>query len=98
MPRSQYGADPPLTDRSQQALEARPIDAAARAAQVIVDDLDGGPAELSSTIGETVLTAAALRIVQKLLGRRLADVDKSSAAQVVSRDLGHATRPRLPAT
>src|SRR5438045_5924430 len=60
-----YGADPPLTDRSQQALEARPIDAASRAAQIIVDDLDCGPAELSSTIGEPVLTAAALRIVQK---------------------------------
>src|SRR5438270_5139683 len=28
-----YGADPPLTDRSQQALEARPIDAASRAAR-----------------------------------------------------------------
>jgi hypothetical protein len=66
-----YGADPTLTNRSQQALEARPIDAASRAAQIIVDDLDCGPAELSSTIGEPVLTAAALRIVQKLIGRRL---------------------------
>src|SRR5438094_33871 len=92
-----YGADPPLTDRSQQALEARPIDAASRAAQIIVDDLDCGPAELSSTIGEAVLTAAALRIMQKLIGRRLADVDESSAAQMVSRDLGHRRPPRLPA-
>src|SRR2546429_6953486 len=92
-----YGAAPPLADRSQQALEARPIDAASRAAQIIVDALDCGPAELSSTIGEPVLTAAALRIVQKLIGRRLADVDESSAAQVVSRDLGHRRPPRLPA-
>src|SRR5947208_16219010 len=92
-----YGADPPLADRSQQALEARPIDAASRAAQIIVDDLDCGPAHLSSTLGEPVLTAAALRIVQKLIGRRLADVDESSAAQVVSRDLGHRRPPRLPA-
>src|SRR5712671_5280315 len=52
-----YGADPTLTNRSQQALEARPIDAASRAAQIIVDDLDCGPAELSRTIGEPVLTA-----------------------------------------
>src|SRR5947209_14333582 len=90
-----YGADPPLTDRSQQALEARPIDAASRAAQIIVDDLDCGPAELSSTIGEPVLMAAALRVVQKLIGRRLADVDESSAGQMVSRDLGHRRPPRL---
>ena len=40
-----YRADPPLTDRRQQALEARPVDAASRAAEVIVDDLDSGPAE-----------------------------------------------------
>jgi hypothetical protein len=79
-----YGADPPLTDRSQQALEARPIDAASRAAKIIVNDLDCGPAELSSTIGEPVLTAAALRIVQKLIGRRLADVDESGTAQVLA--------------
>src|SRR5207237_10758068 len=92
-----YGADPPFTDRSQQALKARPIDAASRAAQIIVDDLDCGPAERAATIGEPVLTAAALRIVQKLIGRRLADVDESSAAQMVSRDLGHRRPPRLPA-
>src|SRR2546429_5665510 len=91
-----YGAAPPLADRSQQALEARPIDAASRAAQIIVDDLDCGPAELSSTIGEPVLTAAALRIVQKLIGRRLADVDESSAGQGVSRGLGHPRPPPLP--
>src|SRR6478735_3174256 len=62
-----YGADPPLTDRSQQALKARPIDAASRAAEIIVDDLDRGPVELPSTIDEPVLTASALRIVQKLI-------------------------------
>src|SRR5438270_3416597 len=76
-----YGADPPLTDGSQQALEARPIDAASRAAQIIVDDLDHGPAELTSTIGEPVLTAAALRIVQELICRRLADVNEGAAAR-----------------
>src|SRR6516225_9424544 len=92
-----YGADPPLTDRSQQALEARPIDAASRATEIIVDDLDRGPAELPSEIGEPVLTTAALGIVQKLISRRLADVDESGAAQVVSRDLGHHRPRRLPA-
>src|ERR1700758_5364353 len=91
------GADPPLTDRSQQALEAGPIDSASRAAEIIVDALDRGPAELSGTIGEPVLTAAALRIVQNLIGRRLADVDKGAATQMVSRDLGHRRPPRPPA-
>ena len=75
-----YGTDPPLADRRQQALEARPIDAASRAAEIIVDDLDRGPAELPGTIGEPVLAAPALRIVQKLIGRRLADVDEGAAA------------------
>src|SRR2546421_12649218 len=88
-----YGADPPLTDRSQQALEARPIDAPSRSAQIIVNDLDCGPAELSSTIGEPVLTAAALRIVQKLIGRRLADVDKNGPAQGGSPVLGYCRPP-----
>src|SRR6516225_10042733 len=68
------GADPPLTDRSQQALKARPIDAASRAAKIIVDQLDRGPAELPGTVGQPVLAAAALRIVEELIGRRLADV------------------------
>src|ERR1700737_4895728 len=92
-----YGAGPPLTDRSQQALETRPVDAASRAAKIIVDDLDSGPAELPSTIGEPVLTAAALRVVQELICRRLADVNEGAAAQVVSRDLRHRRPPRLPA-
>src|SRR5712691_7986077 len=92
-----YCADPPFTDRRQQALEARPVDAASRAAEIIVDNLDSGPAEPLGTIGEAVLSAAALRIVQELIGCRLADVDESAAAQVVSRDLRHRRPPRLPA-
>src|SRR5260370_20870271 len=92
-----YCADPPLTDRSQQALEARPFDAASRAAKIIVDNLDSGPAELPGMIGEPVLTAAALRIVQELIGRRLADGDESAAAPIVSPDLPPRRPPRLPA-
>src|SRR5580693_201846 len=77
--------DAAFADRCQQTLEARPIHAPARAAKIIVDDLDCSPAELPGTIGEPVLTAAALRIVQVLIGRRLADVDKAAAAQMVRR-------------
>src|SRR6185295_19440699 len=93
----EYRTDAAFADRCQQALEARPIDAAAGAAKIIVDDLDRCPAELPGTIGEPVLTAAALRIVQELIGRRLADVDKSAATQMVSRDLGHRRPPWPPA-
>src|SRR6201997_854816 len=93
----EYGTDPAFADRCQQAREAGPIDAGARAAKIIVDDFDCSPAELPGTIGEPVLTAAALEIVQELIGRRLADVNKSAAAQMVSRDLGHRRSFRLPA-
>src|SRR5215471_3555079 len=81
--------DAALADRCQQTLEAWPIDADAGAAKIIVDDLDCSPAELSGAIGEPVLTAAALQIVQQLIGRRLADVDKGAATQMISRDLDH---------
>src|SRR5437879_8855616 len=43
------------------------------------------------------LMAGVLQTGEKLMGGRLADVDESSAAQVVSRDLGHRRPPRLPA-
>src|SRR6266404_3607698 len=42
-----YGADPPLTDRSQQALETRPVDARSRAAAVST----GSPIVLGSSAG-----------------------------------------------
>src|SRR5580704_5502108 len=92
-----YGTDAASADRGQQTLEARPIDPTTRAAKIIVDDLDRSPAELPGMISEPVLTAAALRIVQELIGRRLADVDKGAATQMVSRDLGHRRPPRPPA-
>src|SRR5215470_12553401 len=93
----EYRTDPAFADRCQQALEARPIDADAGAAKIIVDDLDGSPAELPGTVGEPILTAPALQIVQELIGRRLADVDKGAAAQMISRDLGHQQSSWSPA-
>jgi hypothetical protein len=38
-------------DRRQQALEAGPRDAAARAAEIVIDDLDGDPSELLGAMG-----------------------------------------------
>src|SRR6516162_2856029 len=93
----EYGTDAAFADRCQQALKTRPIDAPARAAKIIIDDFNRSPAELPGAIGEPVLTATALQIVQELIGRRLADVDKPAAAQMVSRDLGHRRPPWPPA-
>ena len=58
-----HGADTPFADRCQQALKAGACDPAARAAEIIVDDLDSGPAELLGAIGEPVLPTPALVIV-----------------------------------
>ena len=46
------GADPTLADRGQQLLEAGPGDAGAGAAEIIVDDLHGGPAQRAGAIGQ----------------------------------------------
>jgi hypothetical protein len=93
----EYGSDPPLPDRRQQTLEARSSDAAARAAEIIIVDLGGGPAKLHGAIGEPVLTPSALLVVHELIRRRLADVDEGAACEMVSRDLGHRRPPRPPA-
>jgi len=55
----EYGSHAPLADRCQQTLEARPSDAAARPAEIIIDDLDEGPAELFGAIGEPILASPA---------------------------------------
>src|SRR5580658_9024693 len=92
----QHGAHASLADCSQQSLETRSDDAA-RAAEIIVDNLDGGPAKLTSASGKTILPTAALMIVRQLIGRRLADVDIRAAREMLSRDLGHRQSSALPA-
>src|SRR5271156_819200 len=91
------GADAPFADCRQQAFEAEPVDAAARAAEIIVDDLDRVPAELPGTVGHPLLPAVALLIVQELVRRRLPDIDEVCAVQMLNRDLAHRWPPRLPA-
>src|ERR1700681_4639712 len=92
-----HGADTALTDCRQQALEARACDTAARATEIIVNDLDSGPAKLFGAIGEPVLAAPALMIVCQLIGCRLTDVDTGAACKMLSRDLGHDCSPPLQA-
>ena len=89
-----HGADPPLADRGEELLEARPGDAGAGAAEIIVDHLNGRPAQRPGAIGKSILPPAALVVVEDLIGRRLADVDHSAAGEVLSRDLGHGRPPR----
>lgn len=71
----EHGTDAAFADRCQQALEARPVDAARRSTQNIVDDLNTSPTELPGAIGETVVPALALVIVHQLIGCRLTDID-----------------------
>ena len=70
------GADPALADRRQQLLEARAGDAGTGPAEIIVDHLDGGPAQGASAIDQAVLPAPAFVIVEHLVAGRLANVDK----------------------
>jgi hypothetical protein len=93
-----HGADAPLADRSQQALETWTADAATGAAEIIIDHLDLDPAELVRAIRKPVLPALALLIVQKLVSRRLADIDDGTACEMLSGDLAHRRPPcwRVP--
>ena len=63
-------------------MEARPSDAAARAAEIVIDNLNGGPSELLGAIGEPVLAPLALPVVHELIGCRLADVDEGAAREM----------------
>src|SRR6188472_3603624 len=64
-----------------------PSSSAPGAAKIIVDDLDCGPAELTSAIGKTILPAPALLILRQLIGSRLSDVEVCTARKMLSRDL-----------
>src|SRR5882724_3681494 len=93
----QHGAHAARANRGQEALEAGPVGAAARAAEVLVDDLDRRPAELTSAVGKGILPAPALPVVNELVRRRLADIDIGTARKMLSRDLRHGRPPRLRA-
>src|SRR5690242_18271631 len=68
----EHRADAPVTDRRQQPLETGPIDdTTSGSAEIVVDHIDRGPPERPGAIGERVLTAATLRIMQDLIACRL---------------------------
>src|ERR1700751_2313624 len=93
----EHRADVSGADCSSRTSAIGAGDAASRAAKVIIDDLDASPAELPSAIGERILSALALLVVDQLIGRRLANVDVGGAREVLSGDLGHGQPPWLRA-
>ena len=88
-----HDADASLTDGGQQLLEAGPRDATAGAAEIVIDDGDIAPAELSRAIGKTVLAALTFQVVGRPDRRRLTNVDDGLTGEVLSRDLAHERPP-----
>src|SRR6516165_9765522 len=83
-----HGADAALADRRQQLLESRTSDTRARATEIVVDDADIDPTELSGALDESILPPAAF-----LTDRRLADIDDRLAGEMVSSDPVHLAPP-----
>jgi excisionase family DNA binding protein len=81
--------DPTLANCRQQLLEAGTGDAGTGPAEIIIDHLDGGPAQGTGAIDEPVLAAPAFVIMQQLVAGRLANVNKGATGEVVRRDAGH---------
>src|SRR3982750_3346314 len=84
---------PAPRDRVKRLLEAGARDTGTGPSQIVVDHLDGDPAESAGTIDKAVLSAPAFVIVQHLVAGRLANVDKRPTGEVVRRDLGHHLPP-----
>jgi hypothetical protein len=92
----EHSTDTAVADCYQQPFKAGTRDAAARAAEVLVDHIDVAPAKLLGPIDEAILAPSALMIMRELVCRRLPDVDAGATGEMLSRDLGHRRFPRLP--
>src|SRR4051794_15072926 len=88
------GTDAAGADGGKQSLEAGTHGACPRAAEIVVNDHDFGPAYLPRAINQPVLPPLALKVVLNLVIGRLTNVDVGAARQVVRRDLGHRPSPR----
>jgi len=55
------------TDCGQQSLKAWTGNAAARSSEIVIDDLDSHPTKLLGTIGKSILSSLAFKIVHKLI-------------------------------
>src|ERR1035438_3198388 len=91
----QHGANPAIAYGSKKALKSSSRNATARFAHIVVYDFNLAPAKLAGTRFKTVLPALALKVVDNLLDRRLADIDDGAPGQVFSCDFCHGTPPSL---
>jgi hypothetical protein len=64
-----HGADPALANRRQQLLESRTSDTRARPTEIVVDDADIGPTELSGALDKSILAPATFDVVDHLTDR-----------------------------
>ena len=88
-----HRADPALADRCQQLLEPGAVDARARAAEIVINDADVGPAKMPRPLDQSVLPSTALDVVDYLVDRRLPDVDDRLPGEMVSLDPAHGAPP-----
>src|SRR5208283_2940548 len=63
------------------------------ATEVVIDDDDIAPANLSRPIGKTILAPLTLEIVDNLIRCRLTNVDDGLTGKVLRRDLAHERPP-----
>jgi len=84
-----YGSNKARADCRQQSIEARSGDTTGGHAEVVVDDDDFRKAKRARTIGQTILTTAALMVVAQLIGSGLPDVHVSVKRQMISGEFGH---------
>src|SRR5262249_55125357 len=89
----EHGTSSPGADGCQETLKAGPRCTSSRTTKVIIDDSHLFPTQTLSTSLERVLATAAFRIVGELIGRRLSNVDKGAACQVMRRNFIHRPPP-----
>src|SRR6202011_2593623 len=81
-------------DLRHHSLETGAHDAAGGgAAEIVIDDLDLGPAESRQTLAHGVLQRPALAIMQDLMARGLTHVEDRPAIQMMRPDLVRHHRP-----
>src|SRR6478609_833367 len=88
-----HSANSPFANGGEQLLEPGTRGATTRATEIVVDYDRLAPAQLPRTVGQAVLAALALAVVDNLVGRRLANVDDGLASKVLRRDLAHRCPP-----
>lgn len=88
-----HSANLPFANGGEQLLETGTRGAATRATEFVVDYGHLAPAQLPGKVGQAVLAALALAVVDDLVCRRLVNVDDGPASKVLRRDIAHRRPP-----